>query len=96
MRDFQAIIAGILNCSLEKQGITKTRLSNEMQLSFTQIKDYLQYLQQYELISYDEERSVFRTTTRGKRFLKLYNEMTELAPRRNNHNILGRRKHWMG
>ena len=84
MRDFQAIIAGILNCSLKKQGITITRLSNEMQLSLTQIKGYLQYLLQYELISYEERTSVFRTTTKGKRFLKLYNEMKELAPSRGN------------
>jgi predicted transcriptional regulator len=38
--------------------------------------------QQYELVSYDEEKRVFRATTKGKRFLKLYNEMSELAPRR--------------
>lgn len=54
----------------------------EVQLSFTQIKEYLQYLQQCELVSYDEQNRVFRTTMKGKRFLKLYNEMTELAPRR--------------
>lgn len=58
-----------------------------MQLSFTQIKGYLQYLQHYELVSYDEQKRVFRTTTKGKRFLKLYDEMTILAPRRRNEKI---------
>jgi predicted transcriptional regulator len=62
--------------------MTKTRLTNEMQLSFTQIKEYLYYLQKYELLTYDEEKRVFRTTSKGKRYLKLYVEMTELAPRR--------------
>jgi predicted transcriptional regulator len=84
MRDFQAIIAGILNCSLKKQGFTKNRLSNEMQLSFTQIKRYFQYLLQHELISYEDRTGVFRTTAKGKRFLKLYNEIKELAPNRSN------------
>lgn len=58
-----------------------------MQLSFTQIKEYLQYLQQYELVSYDEEKTVFKTTMKGKRYLKLYNEMSELAPRRRTEKI---------
>ena len=84
MRDFQAIVAGILKCALDKKGVTKTRLIKEMQLSFTQIKEYLQYVLQYELISYEERTSVFRTTTKGKRFLKLYNEMKELVPSRGN------------
>ena len=82
LRDFQEIIVGILRCAQVRQGMTKTRLTNEMQLSFTQIKEYLYYLQQYGLVRYDEEKRVFRTTSKGKRFLKLYDEMTELAPRR--------------
>ncbi|HZA69869.1 MAG TPA: winged helix-turn-helix domain-containing protein [Nitrososphaeraceae archaeon] len=72
---------------MERQSITKTRITNEMQLSFTQIKEYLQYLQQYELVSYDEEKTVFKTTMKGKRYLKLYNEMSELAPRRRTEKI---------
>jgi predicted transcriptional regulator len=62
--------------------MTKTKLTNEMQLSFTQIKEYLYYLQKYELLRYDEEKRVFRTTSKGKRYLKLYDEMTGLAPKR--------------
>ncbi|MGH9952130.1 MAG: winged helix-turn-helix domain-containing protein [Nitrososphaeraceae archaeon] len=79
MRDFQDIVAEILQCAQVDQGITKTRVMYEVQLSFTQIKEYFQYLQQNELVSYDEENRVFRTTTKGKKFLKLYNEMTELT-----------------
>ena len=81
LRDYQEIIAA-LRFAQVRQGMTKNRLMNEMQLSFTQIKEYLHYLQQYELVRYDEEKRVFRTTLKGKRFLKLYDEMTELAPRR--------------
>ncbi|MGH9983614.1 MAG: winged helix-turn-helix domain-containing protein [Nitrososphaeraceae archaeon] len=79
MRDFQDIVAEILQCAQVDQGTTKTRVMYEVQLSFTQIKEYFQYLQQNELVSYDEENRVFRTTMKGKKFLKLYNEMTELT-----------------
>lgn len=56
LRDFQEIIAEILECAQAGQGITKTRLMYEVQLSFTQIKEYLQYLQQCELVSYNSVR----------------------------------------
>ncbi|MGH9927460.1 MAG: winged helix-turn-helix domain-containing protein [Nitrososphaeraceae archaeon] len=79
LRDFQDIVAEILQCAQVDQGTTKTRVMYEVQLSFTQIKEYFQYLQQNELVSYDEENRVFRTTMKGKKFLKLYNEMTELT-----------------
>jgi predicted transcriptional regulator len=79
LRDFQEIIAEILECAQVGQGITKTRVMYEVQLSFKQIKEYLQYLQQCKLLSYDDEKRVFSTTIKGKMFLKLYNEMTELT-----------------
>lgn len=79
LRDFQDIIAEILEYAQVCQGISKTRVMYEVQISFTQIKEYLQYLQKCELLCYDEENRVFRTTMKGKKFVKLYNEMTELA-----------------
>ena len=56
LRDFQDIIAEILECAQVYQGISKTRVMYKIQISFTQIKEYLQYLQEYELLSYDEEK----------------------------------------
>jgi predicted transcriptional regulator len=58
LRDFQDIIAEILQSAQVDQGITKTRVMYEVQLSFTQIKEYFQYLQQNELVSYDKENRV--------------------------------------
>jgi predicted transcriptional regulator len=71
LRDFQAIIAWILGCALEKQGITKTGITNEMQLSFTQIKEYLQYLQQYELVSYDGQKKSIQNDNERKEILEI-------------------------
>ena len=78
MRDYQDIIAQILNCAQRNHGLPKTRLMYEVRLSFSQVKGYLKYLQQVELLSYDEESRVFRTTRKGKNFLELYNGMAEL------------------
>ena len=79
LRDFQEIIAEILECAQVAQGITKTRVMYEVQISFTQIKEYLQYLQQREMVSYDKQNRLFRTTLKGKKFLELYNEISELV-----------------
>jgi predicted transcriptional regulator len=78
LRDFQEIIAEILECALA-QGITKTRVMYEVQISFTQIKEYLRYLQQCEMVSYDKQNRLFRMTLKGKKFLELYNEISELV-----------------
>lgn len=79
LRDYQKLIAKILRSALGSQGITKTRVMYEVQLSFTRVKEYLQYLQQFELVSYDEQNRVFRTTMKEEKLLKLYNEMTDLT-----------------
>jgi predicted transcriptional regulator len=79
LRDFQEIIAEILECAQGGQGITKIRVMYEVQLSFAQIKEYLQYLQQCEMVSYDKQNRLFRTTIKGKKFLELYNEISELV-----------------
>lgn len=78
LRDFQAIIAEVLDCAQLSQGITKTRVMYKVQLSYTQSKEYLQCLHDSELISYDEQDKVFRTTTKGKKFLKIYGEISKL------------------
>jgi predicted transcriptional regulator len=78
LRDFQETIAEILECAQASQGISKTRVMYDVQLSFTQIKKYLKYLQQCKLLSYDEVDRVYRTTIEGNKFVRLYNEVTEL------------------
>jgi predicted transcriptional regulator len=82
LRDYREIIVDILEGAQVSQGVSKTRVKYEVQLSSTQTKEYLQYLQQCELLIFDKEKRVFRTTRKGKRFLKLYDEMSGLAPRR--------------
>ena len=77
--DFQEIIAEILECAQVDHGISKTRILYEVQLSFTQMKEYLKYLQQCDLLSFDKENRLYRTTDKGKKFLRLHYEMIKLT-----------------
>lgn len=44
-------------------------------LSHAQMKDYLIFLTQYDLIVYDVDAQVYKTTEKGLRFLDIYNQM---------------------
>jgi predicted transcriptional regulator len=79
-RDRQDIIVKILENALGSQGITKTRIMYKVNLFYTQLKEYIPYLQRHELISYDTKRRIYRTTMKGTRVLELYNKMNELIP----------------
>ena len=59
---------------------TKTRLMYGAYLSFTQINEYLKFLQSNALIMTDPETHVYSLTEKGLRFLNLYEEMTKLVP----------------
>ena len=60
------IIAEILESALGDQGIRKTRIMFKVQLSYNQLREYIPYLQSRELISYDTQRRVYKTTKRGQ------------------------------
>jgi predicted transcriptional regulator len=79
-RDHQVIVSTILESARRNQGVTKTKIMNVVKLSYTQLKEYIPYLQRKELISYNAKRRVYRTTMRGERVLELYKEMNELVP----------------
>jgi predicted transcriptional regulator len=78
-RDRLDIFARILESASKIQGITKTRIMYEVQLSYNQVKEYVPYLQRRELMSYDAEKRVYRTTNKGKRVLELYNKINEFV-----------------
>lgn len=47
-------------------------------LSFTELKEYLQELQQLELIDYNEETRVFNLTDKGARYVDVFDRMNIL------------------
>ncbi len=57
-------------------GVTsKIKIMSKVNLSYTQLKEYLQVLTQNSLLGYDLDTQTFRTTEKGLRFLHIYNQM---------------------
>jgi predicted transcriptional regulator len=59
-------------------GATKTKIMYKAFLSYAQLKEYLTVLLQNDLIEYEEETQLFRTTEKGLRLLQMYNQFDEI------------------
>ena len=57
---------------------TKTKIMYIAFLSYSQLKEYLPVLIENNLIEYHNGTQTFRTTKKGLKFLKTYDEMEEL------------------
>ena len=49
-------------------------------LSFNQLREYLAFLVENDLIEYEQGMQTYRTTEKGMRVLHLQNEIDEVAP----------------
>ena len=58
-------------------GVTKTKIMYKAFLSYAQLKEYLAVLIENGLLEYIEEEQIYRTTEKGNRFLKIYNQIGE-------------------
>lgn len=54
---------------------TKVKIMYKANLSYAQLKEYLIYLTEHGLLRYDLEGHAFKTTEKGLRFLKAYDQM---------------------
>ena len=70
------IIATILRTA--GNGTTKTKIMYESYLSFTQIKEYLSFLEKLDLIELDEVNKKYKTTAKGVYFLRIFDELNQL------------------
>jgi predicted transcriptional regulator len=62
-------------------GVTKTKIMYKAFLSYAQLKEYLSVLVENGLLEYVEGEQVYKTTDKGNRFLKIYNQIGEyVAP----------------
>jgi predicted transcriptional regulator len=77
-RDFLSIVADILMIS--RRGIRKTQIMYKANLSFTQLNEYLTYLQKNELLvkTVMQDREVYVVTRKGTDFLHQHLELTRL------------------
>lgn len=58
-------------------GVTKTKIMYKAFLSYAQLKEYLTVLIENGLLEYIEGEQVYRTTDKGNRFLKIFNQIGE-------------------
>ncbi|RLI79808.1 hypothetical protein DRP04_08810 [Archaeoglobales archaeon] len=71
------IIADILEFC--RVGRLKTQIMYQARMSFKQLENYLKFLLRTSLIEkYDEEREIYRTTLKGRKFLASYKQLKKV------------------
>lgn len=75
------IVALILEAA--QDGASKTKIMYKAFLSYTQLKEYINILLENALIEYYPEEEIFRINEKGRRFLELYAQISELISSRN-------------
>ena len=73
-------IVGLLLDAANGGTATKTKLMYRAYLSFNQLREYLAFLVENDLIGYEQAMQTYRTTEKGMRVLHLQNEIDEVAP----------------
>jgi predicted transcriptional regulator len=73
------ITASILDVAIG--GVTKTKIMYGALVSHTQAKEYLDILFQNGLLEYSKNDRKIKTTEKGMRFLRIYTQLDELAPK---------------
>jgi predicted transcriptional regulator len=58
-------------------GATKTKIMYKAFLSFAQLREYLSMLSEKGLIEYQDGTQRYRTTEKGIRLLRIYNQMND-------------------
>jgi len=71
------IISQILDAA-NGGGATKSKIMNKSCLNYNKLKECLTVLTESGLLSYDGQTVTFKTTEKGLRFLKTYNQIVHL------------------
>jgi predicted transcriptional regulator len=71
------IIAMILQAAMN--GATKTRLMYSAYLSYAQVQEYLAFLTDRKLITFEEGSQEYKLSEQGLRFLRVYDEISEIV-----------------
>ena len=80
------IVAMILQSA--HSGSTKTKIMYKAYLSYTQLKEYLRFLQDNDLIKYEEGTQLYRITAKGRHFLEAYDEISDLVSSKTNGKVI--------
>lgn len=71
------IVATILESI--RAGSTKTKIMYRAYLSYSQMKEYLQFLLKSNLMEYESGSQIYRITDKGIQFLRAYEEISGLV-----------------
>jgi len=80
------IVAMILEAA--RSGATKTKIMYKAYLSYTQVKEYITFLQDNELLAYEQGTQLYKISEKGYKFLRSYSEISELVAPINNGKLL--------
>ena len=58
--------------------VTKTKIMYRAYLSYNKLEEYLNDLEDNELLEYEVGAQIYRTTEKGKRYLEIHSRMNEL------------------
>jgi predicted transcriptional regulator len=72
------IIADILQSVMNDSSLSSSKLMYKSFLTYKQMKEYLPFLLQNELIKYGNKDGTFTITNKGLHFLKMYNALPDL------------------
>jgi len=70
------IIAMILQAAIN--GATKTRIMYGAYLSYAQVKEYLSFMIEKDLIRYEEGSAVYKLTQKGVQLLHVYEDIGDM------------------
>jgi predicted transcriptional regulator len=76
-RDRAEINAMILDIASHGR-VTKTKIMYRAYLSYNKLEEYLNDLEDNELLEYEVGAQIYRTTEKGKRYLDIHSRMNEL------------------
>ena len=69
-------------------GTTKTKIMYKAYLSYTQVKEYLSFMLENDMIIYEEGSHLYRTTEKGLHFLQVYSQISDIVtPKPTNRNV---------
>lgn len=71
------ILAMMLKATTEK--ISQTKIMYKAYLSFSQLKEYMTFLKENEMVSFDNASQLYYITEKGRQFLTVYDQMSDLV-----------------
>ncbi|HEX5977711.1 MAG TPA: winged helix-turn-helix domain-containing protein, partial [Nitrososphaeraceae archaeon] len=60
-------------------GVVQVEIMNKALLGYDKLKEYLKVLTENDLISFDSANHKFKINQKGRRFVQIYNKMSDLV-----------------